>query len=141
MPHIFHVNKASGLPKLSQTYFIVLTDGVWWFCVLTGCSKHHWTCATDSDKPLLPPCFFCRFMRTEQMIPTYTQVAELRCITRRITIYQLLGETITIPLSENVQQHICLFINFLFAKELWQDNLFTFCFITDNLIRMTCRYT
>jgi len=55
-------------------------------------------------------------MKSEQMIPTYTQVAEVRCITRCATTYQLLSETITIPLSENEQQYICLFIKFLFAR-------------------------
>lgn len=33
--------------------------------------KRHWTCVSDFDKPMLPPCLLCRFMKTEWMNPAH----------------------------------------------------------------------
>jgi hypothetical protein len=78
----------------------MVSDGfISWQAVL----KYHWTCVSDYDKPLFPPCLLCRIMKTEWMIHTHThththactcarahththtKVAEVRCITRFTT--------------------------------------------------------
>ena len=52
-----------------SVFLQMVSDGfVSWQVLL----KHHWTCVSDFDKPLLPPCLLCRFMKTEWMTHTHT---------------------------------------------------------------------